>query len=457
MKTRKVIGMVSLTLTMTLLTACAGMEPPPPQRAQDQIPPSLQEIWNNPPALFKAAQKNSEAGDFSLALTALKRITLNFPKSEIYAEAKQLQADVEKRLGEGVLKIGVVLPLTGRFSRYGEAALDGISCGAGLYDPCPPPENNTVQLVVKDSQGNAALAGQAVKELIESERVAAIVGPLASAETELAAMEAQNHGVPLLALAPKKIAAPVGDYVFQHSLFPETEMSWVIRRAAKKGLNKFLLVYPKNKYGEQYHALFLEEVRHSGRGKIVAELGYNPDLPDFVGTMERFLQRPNVDKIIHEAGGKRVGIFIPDSHYQVGRIARALDQLGVSGPTLVGTSRWFHPLLLRSPAKILEGAIIDTPFNNESSRSNTQNFSNTFFQAFGNKPAWLEALGFDAAQIILSGLRRTGNSTGPALRDAIKSADISGAVGSISFDYHGATKWDLDFVTIRDGKFANDS
>lgn len=457
MKLQKAIGMASLALTMTMLSGCAGMEPPPSQRAQVTVPPSLQKIWNDPPALFKSAQKNSESGDFSLALTALKRITMAFPKSEIYAQARQLQGDVEKRLGEGVLKIGVVLPLTGRFSRYGEAALDGISCGIGLYEPCPLPENTAIQLVVKDSQGSAALAGQAVKELIENEKVTAIVGPLASAETELAALEAQNHNVPLIALAPKKIAAPAGDYVFQHSLFPETEVALVVRRAAKKGLNRFLLLYPKNKYGEQYRRLFTEEIEHSGRGKIAAELGYDPDLPEFSGTMERFIQRPAVDKVLQDGNGKRVGIFIPDSHFQVGRIARALDQLGLSGPTLVGTSRWFHPLLLRSPAKILEGAIIDTPFNNESPRNSTQNFSNIFSQAFGNKPAWLEALGFDAAQIILSALRRTGNGTGPTLRDAIKSADISGAIGSISFDYHGATKWDIDFVTIRGGKFTNDS
>lgn len=449
----------AFAIIILLLSGCAGMEPPPPQRAQEQIPPALQKIWNEPTALFRAAQKNSEAGELSLARTALRRITAAFPKSEVYAEALSLQTEVEKRLGEGVLKIGVVLPLTGRFSRYGEAALDGISCGVGLYDPCPLSENNTVQLVVKDSQGSAALAGQAVKELIENEKVAAIVGPLASAETELAAMEAQNHGVPLLALAPKKIAAPAGDFIFQHSLFPETEMSLVLKRAAKKGLNKFLLLYPKSKYGEQYRALFLEELKNSGRGKIVAELGYNPDLPDFAGTIERFVHRPNVDKIVHEGGGKRVGIFIPDSHYQVGRIARALDQLDIAGPTLVGTSRWFHPLLLRSPAKILEGAIIDTPFNNDSSRNSIQNFSDTFSQAFGNKPAWLEALGFDATKILLTALRQTGNNTGFALRDAIKSSDISGAVGSISFDARGATKWDLDFVTIRDGQFVspNDS
>ena len=79
--------------------------------------------------------------------------------------------------------IGVVLPLTGPYARFGEESLYGVMLAADLFGAdADDPEAPSVRLVVRDSAGDPARAGAAVRELAADESVVAIVGPLLSAE-----------------------------------------------------------------------------------------------------------------------------------------------------------------------------------------------------------------------------------------------------------------------------------
>lgn len=389
----KKIRNLSLLGVMCGLVACAGMEPPPPTT---RIPPP------------------GEAGELP--------------------------------------KIGVVLPLSGKYARYGEAILDGVSCAMGLFDPCTPP-SLPVQIVVKDSKGNATLAAHLIRQLAEEENVLGILGPLLSAETEGASAQAQALRVPLIALSPKKGGTKEGDFIFQHSLLIEEEMASLVSKALKIGLNKFIILYPKNRYGEQYLSLFNEELRRQGKGSVAGELGYEPDIPDFVGTLRNFTSQSNIDLALRGGESQRTGIFIPDAYNQVIRIAHAFDQLSIRDVRLVGTSRWYHPQLIRRQYDSLEGAILDTPFFAESRRDETRQFTNSFYQAYGNQPAWLEAIGYDAARLLAKAI----HSAPPGreeVRNALRSiGNFPGVVGAISWDRDRTSRWPLSFITVKNGEF----
>jgi hypothetical protein len=66
-----------------------------------------------------------------------------------------------------------------------------------------------------------ALSERAVIELVESERVLAIAGPLTGTAAQAAATQAQKMCVPLLTLSQKEGLPEAGDYVFRSHQPPQ--------------------------------------------------------------------------------------------------------------------------------------------------------------------------------------------------------------------------------------------
>ncbi|MDP2599621.1 MAG: penicillin-binding protein activator [Deltaproteobacteria bacterium] len=429
---------------MLFAIGCATGEGPKPQIADGQGPPQeFHAAWKNPDLLFEESKKFFEAGKDSLALTGFQRIVTAYPKSGVKPEAERFITDIQTRMGTDRFKIGVLLPLTGPFARFGEASLDGISCAIGLFEPCGSPQSK-VQIVVFDTKGNPSLTAKGAKELIEKEKVSALIGPLLSVDAPHAAQTAQNAGIPILLLSPQENATQAGDFVFQHSLVPDEEMRELVEKIIQTGLKKFIVIYPQNRYGEQYKSLFAIYLQN--KGKILREIGYAPDIPDFLGITEQATQELKMDE--------RLGIFIPDSYKQGGEVAVSLDTLSIKGPKLIGTSRWYHPQLLSTAAASLEGAILDTPFFAEAERRTTRQFVEMYQKAYGGEPAWLEAFGYDAARMVLFAFGAKSADNGMALRDSLFAIhDFPSVVGPLSWGAGRISKWPLDFVTVKEGKF----
>ena len=61
-------------------------------------------------------------------------------------------------------KIGVILPLTGKYAIFGKSTLHGIECAAGVFTPCESPIN--AELIIKDDMGLPEKAVTAVEELV---------------------------------------------------------------------------------------------------------------------------------------------------------------------------------------------------------------------------------------------------------------------------------------------------
>lgn len=338
-------------------------------------------------------------------------------------------------------RIGLLLPLGGPYGRYGESVLNGISCAAGLYGPCPTP-HRPLRLIVRDTQGMPPAA--AAQELIEQEKVSALIGPLLSQEVEAVAAIAQDKKVPLIVLAPQSKTGTHHAYFFQHSLTPEKEIAQIIQRTEAMDLKHFILFFPENQYGRQYKNLFQQGVGKETGGEILSEAAYPADLPDFTETL-----RPLLAKL---PGEKQIGLFIPDSFRSVVKIAEALKTLNPANIQLIGTSRWHHPKLLGQSASALEGALIDTPF--DPSHELTRPFYENFLAAFGMEPAWLEAIGFDAAGLIGQAIQNQGSDAPVAVREGLAAIEnFPAVVGPLSWDKEGVSDWPLDFLTIRNGEF----
>ena len=85
--------------------------------------------------------------------------------------SRAITQDKKKFESEKILKIGVLLPLSGKFQDIGESFLKAIQLA--LYDI----SNENIKIYPKDSKGNALNAYQAAKEL-EEQGIEIVIGPI---------------------------------------------------------------------------------------------------------------------------------------------------------------------------------------------------------------------------------------------------------------------------------------
>lgn len=78
-------------------------------------------------ALIKLIKAYIKSGDYVNAEASAKDFIASFPKHEFAPEANRLLKEIKERPKIGRLKIGAILPLTGRLSTFGKDIQNGIN------------------------------------------------------------------------------------------------------------------------------------------------------------------------------------------------------------------------------------------------------------------------------------------------------------------------------------------
>lgn len=333
-------------------------------------------------------------------------------------------------------KIGVILPLSGRYSIYGESTLNGIECAVGIFPPCEGPIK--AELIIKDDKGLSDIAALAVEELMKKEKVSVIIGPLSSSSIEAAAQKAQELGIPLISLSQKEEITQMGDFAFSVAMTAKSQVKEIVNWAINtKKLKTFAVLYPMTPFGTVYKQLFTEAVRNSN-GKIVLSEGYSETTLDF-------------GDIFKKSNAKFDALFIPDSYRAVGYLSSAMLLEGIEGVQLLGISRWNNKEIVERGGKALQGAVFVDGFFDSSKASSVQKFVSMFKQAYKINPTILEAQGFDAARLAAKALQSTGGAHPVDVRNALAvSPDVNGSTGETGFDQNREVIKRMFLLTVKD-------
>jgi ABC-type branched-subunit amino acid transport system substrate-binding protein/predicted negative regulator of RcsB-dependent stress response len=405
-----------------------------------------------------------------------------------FDEAAQAPAP-DTRAARGT--IGVVLPLSGPFARYGDETLQGILLAAGIFGGTAPDGSSGVKLLVRDTAGRPELAAQAVRELAENGDVSAIVGPMLSGESEAAAAAAEAAGVPLLALSSREEIAHDRSYVFRLRTTPHEEIATLVEHTVRDlGARRFAILYPRDRYGRGAHKLFWEAVEQAG-GQVVAVAAYDPEANDFADPIRELLgfsllspedeaalaKRANLErrarrlppqaaaKLREEAkaltgpGGSPLPpivdfdvLFIPESYEKVVLIAPQLAFHEAFGMRLAGTNGWDHPDLIELGRRHVEGARFTSLYFPEGRLPEIPQFAQRYEQTFSSQPEAFAAQGYDAAQLALLQLA-AGRRSRSAMRDGVLGVrGYPGVSGVLSMQDDGNTRKRPFLLGVENGK-----
>jgi len=343
--------------------------------------------------------------------------------------------------------VGVILPLSGRYTRFGNLAKRGIEMAFEDYRERLP----DLKLLYRDSAAEPERSSAAALELANSERVMAILGPLSSEASQAAAERAQMDAVPLLSLSQKEDLPQLGHYIFRNSLTNHLQTRELARYAVQeKGLTAFAVLYPKTHKGEELAAQFARDVKALG-GLVVEEAAYDPEGTDFRHQIIPFIGEDlNARKEREEATEgdqpKKLlppettfeALFIPDFAEKVAMLLPQLTYYGVENVQLLGSNGWNSPRLLQQAKRYVDGAVMVEGFYRQSSRPAVRSFVERYYQLYSQDPSFIEAQAYDAASILFALLSDPRIESREDLLSALSQLrDFPGITGATAFDRQG--------------------
>ena len=361
---------------------------------------------------------------------------------------------------EGALSVGILLPLSGPYAKYGQMILDGAMLAAEELKTRGIP----LEMMVYDTRAdNVTAARQAL--LLGEAGVDLIIGPLLSnvAATTAAAMNCQH--VPILVPAATQAGfTDLSPHCFQMS----TNMVTIGRGMAKyavnnRGMTTLVVIAPTSVDELILADAFVEEARLLGANILAyerfrpGETDFGPYIKDikdavmgsvddstFFVTLEGDTLRPG------EVAVEFDGMFIPATEQQLFLLLPQLDFYRIN-TFYLGTDEWNSPNVLKLGEKVLRNAVFYSSKAAVTNSIDYDAFSTAFDTKYGTEPDRLSALGYDGIQILADAYRDGRRGPGDMAEFLHSLSGYEKVSGKISFEL-SRSNLELPLFTLIDGK-----
>jgi branched-chain amino acid transport system substrate-binding protein len=404
-------------------------------------------------AKLRLAQMAKRHGSDLVAKRYLMELEKEYQGTDYMVQGKELLDTISLSI-RSKYTVGVILPLSGVHRPFGERALQGIQLAIKETD------YPLISLAVRDSKGSPWEAERAVEELVNKEKVMAIIGPLLSIDADQAAIKARQLKIPLLTFSSKEPSSNREDFVFQNSVTPLEQIQTLITFVTKElELNTFAVFYPNSPYGLYFKNLFNQEVTQGG-GKVLGSVIYQEDQTDFSQEIKGFfkikaIQKPDSKKKKEDefkALFSVDGVFIPDSHDRVGMLLSQMAYYDVQ-ETFLGTNSWNGPGLISIGGRGAEGSIFVDAFFKKNLSALVTRFVEEFRKTYQRDPETLEALSYDGAKFIKEILQSKSVSSPLQLQEKLRQVkNFQGVSGLKGFAEDGRAIRTLCILTVNKGQ-----
>ena len=422
---------------------------------------------------------------------------------------KQIQIRYTNALNVNPRRIGVILPLSSssvKVSRLAQQTMNGLWLALHANEIPAVPENmgddeasqeneitgksedkdnaqaesdsrkfeDSWELVVRDSQLNPEITKSLVRELVETERVIAIIGPLARKTSEAAAEEAERLRVPLISLSLTESIPELGEFIFRNNQSWKQEIQELLEYATSElQACRFLILYAKTREGRQKMRLFWDAAVLKGC-KVVAVEGFKDEgqkslvneFDTFTGKIRRLGTEDKI--ILKELKEKEVPIHNFDAVF-VAVGSGGVKNLSLIFPysevykmrktTFLGDSGWNDSALPYAPGLrgVKNPVFVDSFFQQSKTPAMQQllRLHERILYRHQNYigPTAYTAFAYDTLIILMRLLEDERNQNHRDLRDALINMQMfPGVTGNLRFDEKGKVEREMQLLTLRRGK-----
>lgn len=425
-------------------------------------------------AYYRLAELSLEDHRQDDARGFLSRCIAAAPQSETARRATDLLSQLDAVRKVEPKTVGLVLPMTGKYSSISQKTLRGVQMGLGLYGNI----QSSFKLAVVDSEGNPDNARRGVEKLVKEDNVIAVIGSVLSKTAPAVASKSNELGVPSIALSQKFGVTELGPNVFRNSVTSEMQVRNLVRTAIEDaGLRKFAILYPNDQYGIEFANLFWDEVLARG-GTVTAAQIYSPKETDFREPIQRLVGTYYIEARADEykirlkewadAQAKRStrnpppddllppitdfdAIFIPDSAKALGQISAMLTYNNVKGVKLLGTNLWNVPGIAKRAGNSASQLLFVDSFVGTDSHYVNSSFVRDYKNEFNEEPGIFEIQAYDSALLLRQLVAQGATSRESLSRSLAGLKDFPGSLGLLSMTTDREIQRPLLCLTLENG------
>lgn len=303
------------------------------------------------------------------------------------------------------VKIGVLLPLSGKGSAYGQhqeiamkMALEELEKTGIKGEP--------VKLVVYDTRGENTEAINLTRKLIHTDQVLAIVGPFFSAESEVAFPIAVQGKTPIITASSAKpgIAAKNRPWAFRNALTSDKMNGPLIEKwlAANPGIKRVVIITDvKDAFTKSDGTIVFPAVLKAKGIEILDNISVQTGDIDYSA------------QVTKAKGLNPDGIVVAANYNEGGNIVREVRRQGLTQP-VVGALGMAETRFLEIAGPAAEGTMAVMPFWPDNPDAKVKQFVDEYRRRANVVPGNTDALIYDTLHILKMCVEKTGVTNKPA-------------------------------------------
>jgi len=352
----------------------------------------------------------------------------------------------------GTIKVGAIFAVTGPASflggpeaRSAEMVVEKINKAGGI-------NGDTIELIIKDSAGSSEKAVSFAKQLIEEEKVVAIIGPSTSGES-MAVKKIAEEGKTLLisCAAAEVIVDPVAGYVFKTPQKDSFAAQKIFEEMQRLKISTIAIAAGNDGFGKAGKDQ-LEKMAPAFGIKVAAAETYDSKATDLSALVAKLKADASIQAVINWS-------VVPAQAI----IAKNMRQAGWQAP-LFQSHGFGNIKYAEAAGAAAEGIIfpcgrlliVDSLAANHPQKALLLQYKNEYEAKYKEDASAFGGYGFDAINMVVAAIKQGGNDRAK-VRDAVEGLkNFTGVGGIFSFtpqDHNGLDIDSFAMLTVKDGKF----
>ena len=355
---------------------------------------------------------------------------------------------------EEPIKIGAILAVTGPASFLGAPEAKTIEMVAEQINAAGGVLGRKIQLVIKDSGASPEKAVSFCKQLIEEEKVLAIIGPSTSGETmQIKPICEENKMLLVSCAAAEVIVNPVAKYVFKTPQKDSQAITWVYNTMKEMGISKIGVLSGNTGFGKAGKKQLEDTAASDPKIDVVISEVYDKKATDLTDILTK-IKAKNIQALVNWS-------IVPAQSI----VAKNMKQIGLDVPLFqshgFGNIKYVEAAgaaangILFPAGRLL---IVDELSDGHIQKAVLAKYKKDYeAKHAGEVVSTFGGHAYDSLMIIVKAIEAAGAADTEKVRDAIEGMKgFVGTGGVFNFSAEDHNGLDLDafeMLTVKDGKF----
>jgi len=340
------------------------------------------------------------------------------------------------------VRIGAIVSRSGAAVEYGDRVARGFDLAVEEINAAGGVGGRSLELVYRDDSTNGDIGLNAVRDLVERERIAVLLGPVSSTVMLRVAPYCERQRV--LLVSPSASAPQIseaGEYIFRTYPSDVLEGASMAEFARDLGLDRVGVLAVDNEYGSSLSRVFETRFRDSGGAVALVRTFVEGDATSRMAAVQG----------LAEAAPRGVYLAAYGSD-----VAAVLTLLRASGrrPLVLGTSAVTGETIRQAGSAAENAVFPSASFDVDADEPSVRRFVAAYRARYQDPPDVYAAHAYDAVQVLVEAARKAGSWRPDDLRQGLLTIDNhDGASGRMAFDPNGDVMQYPRLFVVRGGQF----